>query len=60
MLGFPKRIQDLLLFFVNYSFYFVTFEAFENVFIFRKVIEYRNKSHAHGQNTLAMFFILVF
>ena len=41
-------------------FIFVTFEAFEMYLYHGKVIECRNKSHARGQNTPAMFFISVF
>ena len=41
-------------------FIFVAFEALEMYLYHRKVIECRNKSFAHRQNTPAMFFISVF
>ena len=63
MLGFQNVYRIILLLFVNrswvISFYFCNFWSISNVFISRKVIECKNKSHARVQNTPAMFFILV-
>ena len=66
MLGFPKCIQDhfycYLYINLKLSLFIFTCSSWSiwNVFISRKVIECRNKSHAHVLNTPAVFFISVF
>ena len=66
MLEFPKCIQDhfycYLYINLKLSLFFFTCSSWSiwNVFISRKVIERRNKSHAHVLNSPAVFFISVF
>ena len=66
MLRFPKCIQDhfycYLYIDLKLSLFISTCSSWSiwNVFISRKVIECRNKSHAHVLNTPAVYFISVF